>query len=702
MRKVLFFIICGFVNQYCFSQQKELDSLWNELKKHPQEDTQRLNLLNDIAYKYSYINADRGLAVADSAVALSQHLKNEEKLASAYRSKAANYYSQNDDPKAIDYYNKALVIYQQLNIKAKEGAVLQNVGLIYQKSNFYTALEYHQKALNVFEQLNDTANIANSYRSIGVDYQYLSQYPKALESLQKSLNAFEQSKNKNGIAAVFGDIGIVYTYLENFPKALQYHQKSLAIYEQAHDEKGMANELGNLGNVYDNMDDSASALQSYNKALTISETAGLKTSVASNLCNIGIVYNYYGNYLKAFDYLSKAKSFYEQAGDKINTALTLDEIAKIYVDAPDNLLIKMGVNPKDRFPKAIQYQKHALALARETGSINSQATRWQSLSNTYESQKDFAKSLDAYKQAVLLRDSASNTNMTREITRLEMQNEFDKKQALARADNDKKQALAIDEINKQKIIRNASIGIGTMLVLVAIAGIILYKRRKDTIEKKKEAEFNTQVAYTELKALRAQMNPHFIYNSLNSINDYIDKHETELATSYTTKFARLMRMILENSEQKEVPLADDLKALELYMQLESMRMQNKFSYEIKVDEDIDWDNTLIPPLILQPFVENSIWHGISKKKGAGKILISIHKEGNMINCIVEDNGIGMQESAEAKSEKEMQSKKSFGMKITKSRIDIINKMKKSNAAITMSNLEEGTKIEIKLPEELAF
>ncbi len=289
-----------------------------------------------------------------------------------------------------------------------------------------------------------------------------------------------------------------------------------------------------------------------------------------------------------------------------------------------------------------------------------------------------------------------------DITRLEMEYNFDKREAVVKADNDKKQALAAAEINKQKIIRNASIGIGTMLVLVAIAGIILYKRRKDTIEKKKEAEFNTQVAYTELKALRAQMNPHFIYNSLNSINDYIDKHETELATSYTTKFAKLMRMILENSEQKEVPLADDLKALELYMQLESMRMQNKFSYEIKVDDDIDRENTLIPPLILQPFVENSIWHGISTKKGAGKILISIHRDGNMINCIVEDNGIGMKESAETKTGIDAQSKKSFGMKITNARIDILNKMKKSNAAITLSHLEEGTKIEIKLPEELAF
>ncbi|MGH2649367.1 MAG: sensor histidine kinase, partial [Ginsengibacter sp.] len=132
------------------------------------------------------------------------------------------------------------------------------------------------------------------------------------------------------------------------------------------------------------------------------------------------------------------------------------------------------------------------------------------------------------------------------------------------------------------------------------------------------------------------MNPHFIFNSLNSISDYILKNDVQSADIYLTKFAKVMRMILENSDQKEVTLKDDLKALELYMQLESLRMKDKFTYEIKIDESINAENTLIPPLILQPFVENSIWHGMQGKKGEGHILISIKKEGNMINCSVED------------------------------------------------------------------
>jgi len=163
-----------------------------------------------------------------------------------------------------------------------------------------------------------------------------------------------------------------------------------------------------------------------------------------------------------------------------------------------------------------------------------------------------------------------------------------------------------------------------------------------------------------------------------------------------------MRLILENSEKKEVRLSDDLHALELYMQLESLRMNNKFTYEIKVSEDIDIENTLVPPLLLQPFVENSIWHGIATKQGAGKILIKIEKENEMIKCIIEDDGIGRARSGILKEETGSAAKNSLGMKITRARIEIINKLKKSKAGVELSDLSEGTKVELKLPLELSF
>ena len=252
------------------------------------------------------------------------------------------------------------------------------------------------------------------------------------------------------------------------------------------------------------------------------------------------------------------------------------------------------------------------------------------------------------------------------------------------------------------MVKQSIIWGGTILMMAAITSFIFYKRKRDAGQLQKEAEFRAEVTDTEMKALRTQMNPHFIFNSLNSIIDYISRNDTGAANHYLSKFARLMRMILENSESKEVSLADDLKALELYMQLEGMRMNNGFSYNILVDDAIDIENTLVPPLLLQPFVENSIWHGISKKEGGGKILIHIKKEGDMINCVVEDNGVGRTQNARIPDDDQPGEKKSLGIKITRARIDIVNKIKKTRAVVEVSDLAEGTRVEVKLPLELSF
>ena len=218
--------------------------------------------------------------------------------------------------------------------------------------------------------------------------------------------------------------------------------------------------------------------------------------------------------------------------------------------------------------------------------------------------------------------------------------------------------------------------------------------------------FGKQVLQTEMKALRAQMNPHFIFNSLHSINEYIMENDKDRASEYLSKFARLMRLVLENSREQEVPLESDLAALELYMQLESLRFANRFQYRIKIDPGIDRENTLIPPLMLQPFAENAIVHGI-KDKGDGLIKIDIHAENNsMLRCIVEDNGAGRETPAMAKETRG--ERKSLGMKIMQERLNTINQLKKAKAAVYIFDLKDaenkpgGLRIELLLPLKLAF
>lgn len=559
--------------------------------------------------------------------------------------------------------------------------------LIY--TNPDSAMKYSEEALQIAQKLQWQKGIALSLRQQGYVYYVSSDYVKAMDYCIRALKVAERMNNDIFNASIYNNIGNIYADLKNYSKAMDYYSRYLAIAGKINSKVDEMNALINIGDIRTEMNDSQKGLEYFNRALSIATQLNNKRISAAILNNIGEIYLKQKNEKEASVYFQKCLSLSAETNNENAKATALNSLAEIYLH-------------QRNYKQAVAFSRRSLQLSKELNDLGWQANAYETLSKTYEAKKNFEEALYNYKQSDLLKDSLLNGQKKQEITSLEMKYNFDRKEAEIKAAADKTQALAAAELNRQKVLKNASLGIAVLLVLLGISGVVLYKRRKDTLEKKKEAEFNAQVAYTEMKALRAQMNPHFIFNSLNSINDYIDKHDTTTATLYTTRFAKLMRMILENSEQKEILLSEDLKALELYMQLESMRMENKFDYQIKVDEDIDPENTLIPPLILQPFVENSIWHGISKKQGPGKILISIKKEGNMINCIVEDNGIGMKESAVSKTENENQSKKSLGMKITKARIDIMNKMKKSNAKITESNLEEGTKIEIQLPEELAF
>ena len=207
----------------------------------------------------------------------------------------------------------------------------------------------------------------------------------------------------------------------------------------------------------------------------------------------------------------------------------------------------------------------------------------------------------------------------------------------------------------------------------------------------------------EMQALRAQMNPHFIFNCLNSINRYIVKSDQTTASLYLTKFARLIRLILDNSNSKNVVLANELEALKLYIEMEALRFDKKFTYEITVEGNVSADTIELPPLIIQPYVENAIWHGLLHKEGEGNLSIRISMPGeNLLQCIIEDNGIGRKKAKELKS-KTATSRKSLGMQLTESRINLLNKHTERNASVQIIDLQseteepEGTIVILKIP-----
>ncbi len=239
------------------------------------------------------------------------------------------------------------------------------------------------------------------------------------------------------------------------------------------------------------------------------------------------------------------------------------------------------------------------------------------------------------------------------------------------------------------------------IVAFAFIVFLFYRNRREATFRQKEAELKQQVAEIEMKALRAQINPHFIFNSLNSIHRFMEANKLEQAGEYLIKFSNLIRMVLENSMHKEVALNDDLFALRLYIEMEQLRMNYCFDYELKVDTAIDPQHTLVPPLIVQPFVENSVWHGLNNKPEQGKLTVSISTKDDMLIYCVEDDGV-KPKLAEAILEHNVK-KKSLGMSLTKERLEILNQAKGSKAGFSVHDIIDdqhkycGKRVELWIP-----
>lgn len=245
--------------------------------------------------------------------------------------------------------------------------------------------------------------------------------------------------------------------------------------------------------------------------------------------------------------------------------------------------------------------------------------------------------------------------------------------------------------------------ISVILIFLLTILIIVRQRRKIVYQKREQKrlinELETQMLQLKQKTLQLQMNPHVIFNTLNSIQQYIINNDVENAVSYLSSFSRLMRRILNNSNERYVPLSDEIEAVELYLQLESMRLGNRFSYKIEINPEIDAGNIEIAPLIIQPFVENAIIHGLVPKKENCFLSVRISKiTGEKLLCVVEDNGVGRKYSAKMKQEKGM-SHKSYGMSITKRRLETLTKISNDDFSVEIidlydNNVPAGTKVNL--------
>lgn len=705
-----------------------IDSLKNQLPKHPDEDTVRANILLELANLIADSDTAISLDYGRKALVIGETLQQDGVLLKSNRVLGRIYLFAGDFSKAIFYFNKGMVIAGKLKDDHSLGVLYNNKALtlgymgeydaslkalssaiyyfsriedkeslartlftkgrqFYNLSQLDSALYYYQLSKNAFRQAGDTLALQVN-NSIGVVYWTQTEYSKALQQFQRVLRVAEMSKDSTALMTVLGNMGLIQKDIGNYPLALHYQEKALAIAQKTYNNYQIASVTGNIGVLYDLMALPHKALKAHLDALKTAEGISEFSIVSSSSINAAVTCYHQKMYDEAMSYLLRAEKALEKFPNPIYLSNVYGYMGLTILKAEASLLKKRNISLTDRYAKALNYQYDGLGQIQEIDDSKAKSFFWNNIYEIQLAQENYKEALNAYIQRTLYLDSFALNDKKADIARVEAKYEYENKEAQLKAEH-------IEELTRQKLFRQYSlIALGVVMCAAGIS-FFFYKRSRDIAEKQKAAELQSHITETEMKALRAQMNPHFIFNALNSISRYITQNNSQAADDYLAKFARLMRNVLENSESSLISLEDDLKTLELYMQLEANRLDHSFDYEINIDSDIDTENVLVPPLIFQPYIENSIWHGVSGLKDKrGLIRLSFTIEKNALHCRIEDNGF---ENNGVKDFIHTQKQKSMGTKITFERIKIMNS---SNVAIPVSSFncnENGTVADIYLP-----
>jgi len=337
---------------------------------------------------------------------------------------------------------------------------------------------------------------------------------------------------------------------------------------------------------------------------------------------------------------------------------------------------------------------HALKLAEQTHFAEGRAKALEQLTAVYDDLNNKDSSLYYYRLFRSVRDSLFSENNRRNTIVNEYQWSINRKEL---ENNNLKEIAAAQ--TKQIAFKNILlflVGIGFMLSL--FVAFLLYKSF-EARKIKNESQYKQKIAETEMQALQAQMNPHFFFNSLNSIENFIMQNEKKLASDYLNKFARFIRGILDSSSNDLIDLSKDLSFLQLYIDLEQLRFNNKFAYCCQVDPQLSEGEYRVPALLVQPFLENAINHGIGPSERTDlKICLKVKLTDNMIRYIIEDNGIGREQSRMYNALNKP-FHKSVGMKLTQERINIFNQSNGNGSTVKIIDLYDemnkpaGTRIE---------
>lgn len=562
---------------------------------------------------------------------------------------------------------------------------LHNQGIIYsEQSNEEKAIEFFNKSISISQKSNNALGAAMSMQSIAQIEIRKGNNTKALNLLYDCLKTFEQYKDEIGIADVHLSIGDICFTQKDFKKAIEHHSISYALYQKNNYDVAMGSISYKVGVDYFEAKDYTKALDYLQKSIDIFQSSDYGANTVAYL-NIAQIFIYQKNYEKALDFVTKGLKAAETIQNKLEIAHSYFLFSKIYL-------------LQNKKQQAIEFAEKSLKLSQEIEHPIEINVVSKHLYDLYSELKQSDKAQRVYMIYLDSKKSVDNQESKNALVEQKLKYEYEKKELLSKAENEKQLVALHTEIERKNLVKNIWLAIAAAaILLVILVAFFLNKhfKQKSIITSQKNN-------LLKQKLLVSQMNPHFIFNSLNAIQNYIFKQDSLKAGTYLTQFSELIRMILDFSRKDYISVESEYKLLNNYLELQKLRFENKFDYSIFIDEKIDQANILIPPMLAQPFIENSIEHGIFHKDSHGKVDVRLFFEGDFLIYEIEDNGIGLEEAMKLKS-KLKSSYESLATVITKERMNSMSEQfnKKIEIEIidkkTLSDGESGVKVKFIVP-----
>ena len=558
---------------------------------------------------------------------------------------------------------------------------------------------------------------------LGIFYRNKSRFNQAITSHNNALQLAIKADNKELQVVNLNMLGVINRQTDHVRKALDYHQQALSIAEAEPVltpslKKSIAVSWNSMGNIYLATYQLDLALENFNKSLSIEKDIGNKLGLAINHQNIGYVLEGFGNYDEALKNYEISLNYNYEIKKKEGVVICNNSIAQIYLKqnkpfealkiieptlklaienenpfyiAPTYITLGWAQTDTNRLEEGEKNLFEGLKIAKELNLKTYISDAYHHLSNLNKKRGNHELALKQYIDGDLIFHGISNEKNAQYVNALRIQYESEKK-------NREIQSLANEnEIYKLKLKESQRNWLAALFTVILLSSIPLFINRQRRLKDEK------QILTLEQDMLRSQMNPHFIFNSLNSIKLYIINNEKENAVYYLNKFSKLIRKILIASKEKEMSLAEELDTMQLYMNIENIRFSNEINYTTIVSDRIDLESIKVPSLILQPFLENALWHGLSTKKTNKNIILEIKNNNDeFVKITITDNGIGRAEAEKIKNNKLLK-RKSVGIALTNDRLSNFYKGHQNGYSIDIKDLYDennkatGTCVIINIP-----